>query len=158
MTTPDAIAAVSGYRTWAMGMGQLWSAQGPARVRWPTKQPLKAICLKNGGRSCFNTRRPSHSAPDSSCTCGAYGVFAPWDLDFAPPPNPWTLVVGRVEGWGRVALGETGFRAEIATPLELFAESWWEEATQRTAARVADVYEVPLLAWESSRAPSTSPG
>jgi hypothetical protein len=157
MTTPDAIAPVSGYRTWAMGMGRLWSAQGPERMRWPTKEPLNAICLKHGGRSCFNTRRPSHSAPDPFCSGGVYGVFAPWDLEFAPPPNPWTLVVGRVEGWGRVALGKTGFRAEFARPLELFAESSWEEATQRKAARVAAAYEVPLLAWESARVPGASP-
>jgi len=29
MSVPDAIAPLVGYRTWALGLGQLWSAHGP---------------------------------------------------------------------------------------------------------------------------------
>jgi hypothetical protein len=136
-----------------MGLGQLWSARGPARVRWPRTEPLLATCLRHGAPSCFNRRLPSHSAPDPLCTCGIYGVFAPWDLEVSEPPNPWTLIIGRVEGSGRVGLGEKGFRAEIARPIELFAETWWDERTQRSANRVAAPYGVALAAWEVTSTP-----
>ena len=130
--------------------GHLWSARGPGRERWPRTEPLRAICLAHGVTSFLNSRMPEHTAPDQCCRCGIYAVFAPWDLEFDEPRNPWTLVAGRVEGWGRVALGEKGFRAELARPRELFAELWWDEVTRRAAARVAHAYGVPLVSWETS--------
>ena len=133
-----------------MGLGQLWSAQGPSRERWPRAEPMQAICLSHSVPSFLNPRRAQHTAPNQFCTCGIYGVFAPWDLEFNKPRNPWTLVAGRVEGWGRVAIGEKGFRAELARPRELFAEPWWDEVTQRAAALVARAYGVPIVSWETS--------
>lgn len=94
-------------------------------------EPLRAKCLAHGAPSCFKPRTPEHTAPDQCCTCGIHAVFAPWDLGFHEQRSPWTLVAGRVEGWGRVALGEKGFRAELARPRELFAELWWDDATRR---------------------------
>jgi len=158
MTVPDAIAPLVGYRTWALGLGQLWSAHGPGRERWPRTEPLRAICLRHGVPSLFNPRIPAHAAPDPCCTCGIYAVFAPWDLEFDEPSNPWTLVAGRVEGWGRVTLGEKGFRAELARPRQLFAELWWDGATRRAAASAARGYGVPLDSWEASPTPSAQPG
>jgi hypothetical protein len=158
MRIADAIAPIVGYRTWVMGLGQLWSAHGPARVLWPRAEPLLATCLKHGGPSCFNRRLPSHYAPDQLCTCGIYGVFAPWDLDASEQRNPWTLVIGRVEGWGRVALGEKGFRAELARPIELFAETWWDEGTQRSASRLAAAYNVSIAAWEVASGQNATSG
>jgi hypothetical protein len=158
MKIPDAIAPIVGYRTWAMGLGQLWSAHGPGRVRWPRTEPLLATCLKHGALSCFNRRLPAHHAPDQLCTCGIYGVFAPWDLEVSEPRDPWTLVIGRVEGWGRVVLGEKGFRVELARPVELFVETWWDERTQRSASRLAAAYGVSIPAWEVTSAHRTLHG
>lgn len=150
MSVPDTIAPLIGYRTWALGLGQLWSPRAPGRERWPRSEPLRAVCLRHGVPSRFNPRKPDHTAPDQFCTCGIHAVFAPWDLEFDEPRNPWTLVAGRIEGWGRVALGEKGFRAELARPCALFGEVWWNEGTQRAAARAAHAYGIPLVSWETS--------
>jgi len=150
MSVPDAIAPLIGYRTWAMGLGQLWSPHGPGRQRWPRTEPLRAICLRHGVPSFINPRIPEHAAPDQHCTCGIYATFAPWDLEFDELRHPWALVAGQVEGWGRVALGERGFRAELARPRQLFDELWWDEATRRAAARAARAYGIPFVSWETS--------
>jgi hypothetical protein len=88
MSVPDAIAPIVAYRRWAPGFGQLWSSHGPGRERWPRTEPLRAICLRHGVPSCFNHRMPEHTAPEQGCTCGIYGVFAPWDLEFDEPRKP----------------------------------------------------------------------
>lgn len=144
MSVPDAIAPESGYRTWAVGLGRLWSVQGPGRIRWPRSQPLRASCLKHGPLGLFRSRPPEHPAPDRLCTCGIYGVFDPWNIETRAPRGPWTLVAGRVEGWGRVVIGTRGFRAALARPVDLFAEPWWDECTAHTVAGVAGAYGVPL--------------
>jgi hypothetical protein len=150
INVPDSFTPVRGYRTWALGLGRLWSSHGPEKVAWPTSDPLRAACLKHGYPSFFNPRLPEHGAPDRDCTCGIHAVYAPWDLATAQAQRPWSLIFGRVEGWGRVAVGEKGFRAEMARPLELFFESWWDEPMWRAATRVARTYGIPLVSWETS--------
>jgi hypothetical protein len=118
MSVPDAIAPLTGYRTWALGLGQLWSPRAPGRGRWPRSQPLRAVCLRHGVPSCFNVRIPDHTAPDQRCTCGIYAVFDPWDLEYYEPHNPWTLAAGRVQGGGASALS----RAEWAGAFEKLPE------------------------------------
>jgi hypothetical protein len=147
MRIPDRIAPVVGYRSWAIGLGRLWSVHGPGRTPWPRSRPLRATCLKLTEPS-FTTRAPLHAAPESGCDCGIYGAFEPWDITLRQPRLPWTLVTGRVEVWGRVMVGSRGFRSEIARPLELFAESWWDERTKRSIALIAKSYGVPLISLE----------
>jgi hypothetical protein len=150
MKVPDSFTPMTGYRTWALGLGRLWSAGGPEKVAWPASEPLQAACLKHGFPSFFNARLPEHLAPAPNCTCGIHAAYAPWDMGLAQPQRPWSLISGRVEGWGRVAVGEKGFRAELARPLELFFESWWDESMWRAASSVARTYGVPLVSWETS--------
>ena len=150
MKVPDSFTPMKGYRTWALGFGKLWSSGGPEKVAWPTSEPLRAACLKHGFPSFFNSRLPEHAAPAPLCTCGIHGAYAPWDMGLGEPRRPWSLISGRVEGWGRVAVGEKGFRAELARPLELFFEPWWDENMWRAASRVARAYKVPLVSWETS--------
>jgi len=147
---PDSFTPMKGYRTWALGFGKLWSTAGPEKVAWPTTEPLRATCLTHGFPSFFNTRLPEHLAPAPNCTCGIHAAYAPWDMGLAQPRRPWSLISGRVEGWGRVAVGEKGFRAEQARPLELFFEPWWDERTWQIAAQVARAYGIPLVSLEES--------
>ena len=121
-----------------------------AAGRWPKSEPLRAACLKHGYPSFFNARLPEHRAPEPDCTCGIHAGYSPWDVGLVQPRRPWSLVFGRVEGWGRVAVGKNGFRAEMARPLELFFEPWWDEPMWRAAARVARTYGIPLVSWETS--------
>jgi hypothetical protein len=152
--TPGAIRPIAGFRTWAMGLGYLWSPRGPGRVRWPKADPLRAICTKHSGRVSFPLTPHGHQAPELNCTCGIYGAYDPWDVDLGEQRHPWTLIVGRVEGWGRVALGSRGFRAELARPVELVAEPWWGPELDRAARKVALDYGVPLVSWEDALARS----
>ena len=145
MSVPDAIAPEVGYRTWAAGLGQLWSVHGPTRVRWPRSEPLRATCLRHPPVHPFAARPSGHPAPDGGCTCGIYGAFDPWNVDISTPRGPWTLVVGRVEGWGRVALAPRGFRAEFARPVQLFAEPWWSKSTSRSVTGIAAAYGIPIV-------------
>jgi hypothetical protein len=152
MKVPDSFTPVAGYRTWAVGLGWLWSPHAPEKVAWPASEPLQATCLKHGFPTLFNPRLPQHGAPDPNCGCGIHAVYTPWDLEFRETRSPWALIAGRVEGWGRVAITERGFRAELARPLELFAEPWWDEPMRRAASAVARAYGVPLLSWEKDPA------
>jgi hypothetical protein len=59
---------------------------------------------------------------------------------------------------GPVAVGEKGFRAELARPLELFFEPWWDEPMWRAAAHVARAYKIPLVSSEMSMMEAAIPG
>jgi hypothetical protein len=136
MKIPDAMAPIVEYRTWAMGLGQLWSARGPARVRWPRTEPLLATCLKHGAPSCFNRRLPSHSAPDPLCPVESTGCLLPgiWKFPSHQSMDPHYRT-SRGEGAGGPR--GKGLSSRSARPIELFAETWWDERTQRSANRVA---------------------
>jgi hypothetical protein len=152
MNTPQATMSIAGFRSWAMGLGYLWSPRGPGRVRWPRSEPLRAICTKHSAHPAFPPVRGGHQAPELTCTCGIYGAYDPWDIELGEQKQPWSLIVGRVEGWGRVALGARGFRAELARPVELVAEPWWTPNLERAARNVALAYGVPLVSWEDALA------
>jgi hypothetical protein len=49
-----------------------------------------------------------------------------------------------VEAWGDVEVHRTGFRAESARPVSLFAPSLLPPRVRRAIARTAEVHRVPL--------------
>lgn len=104
--TPD--HAVEGWRYWQVRGGRLRSVtQG--HVEWRPGQILVARCTGTG-----------HRAPDEGCECGIYGAR---DLEHLRQHGlclaPAALVVGRVALWGRVLEEVSGWRGELARPLEL---------------------------------------
>ena len=150
MKIPDAITPVVGYRGWSVGMGRLWSPRGPSRVRWPRRGALRARCLKHGDPNPFHpAMKPTdrHDAPQPDCSCGIYAMREPWDIEAVPVTPPWGVVIGRVDGWGRVVLGRKGWRAELVRPVELFADPSWNEPTRSEMNAVAKMYGLPLR-WE----------
>ena len=150
MKIPDAITPVVGYRSWSVGMGRLWSPRGPSRVRWPRRGALRARCLKHGDPNPFHpAMKPTdrHDAPQPDCSCGIYAMREPWDIEAVPVTPPWGVVIGRVDGWGRVVLGRKGWRAELVRPVELFADPSWNEPTRSEMNAVAKMYGLPLR-WE----------
>ena len=132
------IGSVFGIRWWQGGpRGQLRS---PWRGGYRWRPGVNAAgCFSH--RSLFawrqSDRRHPHGAPEVTCECGFYAM---WDLPDASPPDarprmvwdvhPETsgsrhgLVLGIVEGFGRVLLGTHGFRAQYVRPRALALGSW----------------------------------
>jgi hypothetical protein len=123
--------SVRGYRWWRFqpGSAVLFSPYR-CRVRWETEQ-TNAECL--GTRRWVGWRQTdvehAKGAPEVACTCGFYGL---WAMQ-ADPPGPellWNmhvgisggpgLILGVVEGTGRVLLGTEGWRAQRARVAALF--------------------------------------
>lgn len=119
---------IHGVRGWTLLGGRLcaavhadeWAAAG---------RPTRATCRASAG----------HRSPAKHCGCGLYGTH-PWAAETMGG------VVGVIEAWGRVELHRTGFRAERARPIALFA---FVNATTLADARelrgTADRYGCELL-------------
>jgi hypothetical protein len=91
-----------GYRVWSVfpkrkgGAVKLHPVHQNAHTAW---EPGENVAKCSGAMN--------HSAPGESCTCGFYASYTMGGLISGPG-----YVVGVVEGYGRVFLHETGFRAE----------------------------------------------
>jgi hypothetical protein len=95
---------VRGYRQWEVTLDMKLKSVTQNHV-WHS--PMRAIC-----------RDPatSHPAPHSDCACGIYACHRPDDEQLVAPSvlHPGCVVTGVVEAWGRVEMGERGFRAQYS--------------------------------------------
>jgi hypothetical protein len=143
--TAPLVGSVRGYRWWRVGatIDLLSPWRGP--VRWQPGEN-EAACL--GRRVMFGWRsakRPHpRGCPEVGCECGFYGLHSVPELNDTPGRSIWELdavssggrhglVLGVVEGYGRVLIGTEGFRAHFGRILALYA-----------AAEVPDAHRVPL--------------
>lgn len=121
-------------------------------VRWPRRRPMRAHCIEQWRRGQPTIDLQPHQAPSAAGT-HACGIHA---LKEAEGTNSWlatagadaTKVIGRVALWGRVALHESGYRAEFAYPLDLLVlqpTPEWVDA-EEMALKLADGYGVPAQA------------
>ena len=94
--------ALRGYRQWEVTLDMRLKSVTQNHI-WHT--PMRAIC-----------RHPEtdHAAPHGDCACGIYACHRPDDDQLASPSvlHPGCVVTGVVEAWGRVEVGERGFRAQ----------------------------------------------
>lgn len=108
---PDLIQPVIGYREWVLIGEELLSPL--ARTPW-SAGPMQAECLPScrGARGLWR-RASAHPgpAPDPSCVCGIYALFAPPRHEAR---ERLALVRGAVALWGRIELHQRGMRAEFA--------------------------------------------
>jgi hypothetical protein len=122
-TAPDYAEPLDAWRLW-----EVEEVGGEQRLRslyricfWPVGAPLEARCEAHRFRL---RRRPRHSAPAATCTCGIYA--APLELLRTRPelqdglPEGRSLVLGTASLWGEVVECERGWRAEFAYPSRLF--------------------------------------
>lgn len=152
---PDGITPLVGYRGWLVKNNSLWSAYPEIRsVEWPVNGPLQSECLKPKQRGREGDDReflPSPSnhywSPHLECTCGIYALheypklwkqledgrrvasFKPW---------PHESVTGIIHGWGRIIVGDKGFRAQSAKPIALVSRpksNSWPKVIERLAER-----------------------
>jgi len=72
-------------------------------------------------------------------------MWEPWEIDAVRVPPTFELVLGRVEGWGRVVVGRRGWRAAFARPVELYAQPYWSQALESLVERLARGWGVPLV-------------
>lgn len=109
MRTPDLTQRVIGFRQWHVDeQCNLMPVGTPAAGPWKPG-PQHAQCWSKHG----NMRMPCLSVAEPSCDCGFYALF---DLRAATAyggiSDEDTCVQGIVTGWGRMAVHQTGFRAE----------------------------------------------
>ena len=142
---PDYAEPVSAWRLW-----EVEPLEEVPRLRslyrfsfWPVGAPLEARCEAQRLRL---PRRPRHSAPSETCSCGIYG--APFELirkklaiDGGLPPG-CLFVMGTVSLWGEVLGCERGWRAELAYPSRLFVPLGFPGAAEQ-AVGLGD-YGVPV--------------
>lgn len=144
---PDGITPLVGYRGWLVKDGALTSAYPDIRsVEWPVGQPLQSECLPPTRRIRSDDRRvtgaPKHYwAPHIECTCGIYALH---EYPFPSAPGrkavkPWPddAVTGMVHGWGRIIVGDKGFRSQYAKPIALVSRP-------RSRARMEVIEEVAM--------------
>jgi hypothetical protein len=156
-TRDFAPGAVYGLRWWYYTNGKLYGQ----RASW---QPgvNTAACLFDSGfptdEWLFDGERwrgAEHRTPEPDCECGFYAYWASTAIRDVPRPFPLCLlpsaypVCGVIEGYGRVLIGDLGFRCGkarivgLATPDHHF----WEVAKNSGYLRfraAADRYGVPL--------------
>jgi hypothetical protein len=115
-----------------------------ANTVWPWTPVVEARCLRKelarDLRYTFDDG-PEH-APDDvpyvGCTCGIYARHAPFTSEVGPGE-----ISGVIEAWGRVEIGQLGFRARRARLVAL-AEHWSWYATAM-AAGLGNLYNVPVF-------------
>ena len=101
---PDSIEPVLGWKGWTLtGMCRLRS---PSFVTaWIPGSPLKADC----GQAV-----PCQETPGERCRCGIYIAGSAYKA------AGYGYILGKVYGWGKTVVHETGWRVEHAYPSELF--------------------------------------
>lgn len=149
------VASIRGYRWWRLGSdGTLMSPwRGP--IGW-SPGPNVASCLARRGMLGWKMSRMPHPSgcPAPDCECGFYALHglpeinegldkSIWEIDAATSGGRHGLVLGVVEGFGRVLIGTAGWRARFARVLALFAGP---AGSHRSAElqMTADAYGVPV--------------
>jgi hypothetical protein len=127
------VGSLRGFRWWRYaGEGQLVSPwRGP--VRWDPGEN-EASCLARRGMFGWKMARAPHprGCPATGCECGFYalhGIPQPpdgsdpsiWEIDAQTSGGKHGLILGVAEGYGRVLVGTTGWRARFSKVLALYA-------------------------------------
>lgn len=162
---PDFAGALVGWRLWLPSVTtdgvRLRSLMFPAY--WRPGQPFRAACLCPRRRPLLRPwrRAREHAPVQLDSTCGVYAVdrieHAMVYADHLPIARTLRgcIVVGSVALWGRVVVGEHGWRAELAYPTHLYVG--WSKRTPASLAEqlLADLraYRVPVEALDARSVP-----
>jgi hypothetical protein len=96
-----------------------------------------------------------HGTPSIACECGFYALHSIPELNDTPARSIWEidaessggrhgLVLGVVEGYGRVLIGTAGWRARFARVQALFAASGLSSVEGSSLDEIASRYGAPL--------------
>jgi hypothetical protein len=105
----------------------------------------------------WKTSKAPHprGCPEITCECGFYGLHSIpalnespgrsiWEIDAGSSGGRHGLVLGIVEGYGRVLVGTAGWRARFGRVLALYAFTELHDAPRPPVEEIADRYAVPL--------------
>jgi hypothetical protein len=76
---------------------------------WMPHETNEAHCLRHDG---FSSLDQDHVVPGVDCNCG-FAALNAWTV---APNNSFGGVVGKVDLWGRIIIGDKGYRAQYAKP------------------------------------------
>jgi hypothetical protein len=157
---PDQVGEIRAWRVWAAVpvAGEMRLHSFYAAVIWPPGEIVRAVCRRQDLR--FQQMGKPHDGeppPAKECACGIYGVDSPdrsdirqfvrhplWSPHCERSPEQALVVLGEVALWGRIRVGRSGWRAEFARPLALALPPAFGREQVR---HLAELYELPLLAW-----------
>lgn len=168
---PDLVEPIVGWRLWLVVSdgGYFWLESMLYPVRWMPRRALDARCHHH--RRCYFCNPtevesfPRHEAPADACECGIYGSRSPETLtpyldSTYPGRAAVDRVLGRVRLWGKVVVGERGWRGEHAYPDAIYvprrttAEGGGARNTADIAAGLRD-YGVPVRTLQPGSTPET---
>lgn len=147
---PDGISPLVGYRGWMVSDDVLTSCY--RKVEWQVGEPMQSECIRptfregSSSGSVFPSPPKHYWSPHLECTCGIYALHdypKLWDTyegkrRATVKPWPYEAVTGVVQGWGRIIVGDKGFRAQYAKPVALVSRprsNKWPAVIERLAER-----------------------
>jgi hypothetical protein len=150
------VGSVRGFRWWRLGSGLDLLSPWRGPVRWSPGEN-EATCLGRRGMLGWKTSKAPHpmGSPSAGCECGFYALHSLPELNEGPGRSIWEidadssggrhgLVLGVVEGYGRVLIGTAGWRSRFGRVLALFSASELDGHHRAPLADVAACYHVPL--------------
>jgi hypothetical protein len=101
-----------------LGIGAVRLNQSREGLPW--SHTMKARCYPNKDSHRWYSRSNCQAPnPDEAHWCGLYGWYSPDRIDLVRDLNVERAVLGVVEAWGNVLMGDQGFRAEHVRILAL---------------------------------------
>lgn len=154
-----------GFREWDLVSGVDGApprlAAITARTIWPWTPAVEARCHRNDIASTQRyslgriTEHDPEDVPAAHCTCGFYAKHRPDPASIGQP-----RIAGVIEAWGKVEVGERGFRARYARLVALsdgarqkaFGQPsvYHRAADDETLAALGKLYRVPVFASEEA--------
>lgn len=153
--TPDATDAILAFRVWNVrkGIGALpiltsWGIHSRKEAPMWSKGINRATCHRDlWDEFAFESR--CGRTPNPSCRCGFWGLS---DF-FRLPHDRKAKIVGTCRLWGKIVVGDYGFRAEYAQVDTLFE---MPKRHRRLTQRIGEVYGVPVKPFILSELPHTT--
>ena len=146
--TPDGITPVEGWRMWRIQpRGKWWWPYPPLLTSpymgtvWSPRYRLQATHVERW--ICEEVPKGPYPCDDRLCLCGIHAwreAQSLWEhaQNLIRERGRW--VCGTVNLWGRVVVGEIGYRAQYAVPTRLWCIPGMDA---RLTERAAALYDIP---------------
>lgn len=160
---PDAISPIIAMRAWAWDRNGM--AKTPRLMAWasnpiasrdylyPTWRPGVncATCRLDNWPSDYG--RHTNPAPSVNCRCGFWGLADATRVPTECWRSKFDFVSGIVKMWGRIVVGEYGFRAEYASVERLFHDGRRRTNAYAAIQELATFYGVPAVKFSYDQVP-----
>lgn len=149
---PDGITPLVGYRGWLVRGDALLSCY--REVEWPVGT-IQSECIRplHGESKGVLPIPPKHYwSPHLGCTCGIYAlhtypqVWEEFEGERKATTKPWPheAVTGVIQGWGRMVVGDKGWRAQYAKPVAIVSRPKSRKLSP-VIERLADRYGLEIV-------------